>query len=97
MGISKEEVEYVARLARLRLSEEEKERFTHQLDQILEYVQQLNQLDTENVPPTSHVLALKNVWRKDEVKPSLPLSEALSNAPQSDEEFFLVPKVIDNQ
>ncbi len=95
MGISKEEVEYVARLARLRLSEEEKERFTHQLDQILEYVQQLNQLDTENVPPTSHVLALKNVWRKDEVKPSLPLSEALSNAPQANEEFFLVPKVIE--
>ncbi len=95
MAISKKEVEYVARLARLRLSEEEKERFTHQLDQILEYVQQLNQLDTENVPPTSHVLALKNVWRKDEVKPSLPLSEALSNAPQADEEFFLVPKVIE--
>ncbi len=95
MAISKEEVEYVARLARLRLSEEEKERFTHQLDQILEYIQQLNQLDTENVLPTSHVLALKNVWREDEVKASLPLPEVLSNAPQADEKFFLVPKVIE--
>jgi len=97
MAISKKEVEYVAHLARLRLSEEEKERFTHQLDQILEYIQQLNQLDTEKVPPTSHVLALKNVWREDEVKSSLPLPEVLSNAPQADEKFFLVPKIIDNQ
>ncbi len=96
MAINKKEVEYVARLARLRLNEEEKERFTHQLDHILEYIQQLNELDTENVPPTSHVLALQNVWREDEVKPSLPLSKTLSNAPCANEEFFIVPKVIDN-
>lgn len=96
MAIGKKEVEYVARLARLTLSEEEKERFTHQLDQILEYVQQLNQLDTENVLPTSHVLDLKNILREDEVKPSLPLSEALANAPQANGDFFVVPKVIDN-
>ena len=96
MAISKKDVEYVARLARLQLEEEEKERFTNQLGHILDYIEQLNELDTENVAPTSHVLALKNVWRKDEVKPSLPQEEALANAPQSSEEFFLVPKVIDN-
>ena len=96
MTIGKKEVEYVAHLARLCLSEEEKERFTNQLDHILEYIRQLNQLDTENIPPTSHVLALENVWREDEVKPSLPLPEVLANAPRADEEFFLVPKIIDN-
>ncbi|MBI5789690.1 MAG: Asp-tRNA(Asn)/Glu-tRNA(Gln) amidotransferase subunit GatC [Candidatus Schekmanbacteria bacterium] len=95
MAITTKEVEYVARLARLRLSEDEKERITQQLDQTLDYVQQLNQLDTKDVPPTSHVLELKNVWREDQVQPSLPLTETLANAPQSKDEFFVVPKVIE--
>ncbi len=97
MAISKKEVEYVANLARLSLTEEEKERFTDQLDHILEYIQQLNQLDTKNVPATSHVLSIKNIWREDEVTPSLPLSETLSNAPQASGNFFFVPKVIETQ
>ena len=70
MKITKKEVEYVARLARLSLSEAEKEKMTAQLDSILQYMDKLNKLDTKNIEPTSHVLPLNNVWREDMVKPS---------------------------
>lgn len=95
MKISKKDVEYVAKLARLKLSEEEKEKFTNQLDQILKYVDKLNELDTEKVKPTSHVLPLKNVFRKDKVGKSLKVEKALENAPEKARGFFKVPKVIE--
>ena len=72
-------------MARLRLTEEEKEKFGKQLNRILEYVEKLNELDTETVESTSPVVSLKNVLRKDEVKPSLPVEEVLSNAPDRKE------------
>ena len=95
MKISNKEVEYVAKLARLKLTEQEKELFTQQLDSILDYMGKLNELDTEKVPPTSHVLPLKNVMREDEVKDSHLQKEMLSNAPERDDNFFSVPKIIE--
>ncbi|WP_309492091.1 Asp-tRNA(Asn)/Glu-tRNA(Gln) amidotransferase subunit GatC [Candidatus Hecatella orcuttiae] len=92
--ISKEEVEHVAWLARLELSEEEKELYTQQFNDILDYFQKLNELDTEGVPPTLHVLELVNVFRKDEVKPSLPPEEALANAPRKRGRFFEAPRIL---
>ncbi len=93
--ITKKDVEYVAKLARLKLSEEEKERFTKQLDQILKYVGKLNKLDTEKVKPTSHVLPLKNVFREDKVGKSLEVEKALENAPEKARGFFKVPRIIE--
>jgi len=95
MKISKDQVEYVARLANLELNDEEKEIFTRQLDSILSYMDKLNQLDTANVDPTSHVLPIKNIFRQDNVKPSLPKEEALANAPDQKNGFFRVPRVIE--
>ncbi len=95
MKISRKDVEHVARLARLRLTEEEKEKFGRQLNQILEYVEKLNELDTENVEPASHVVPLKNVLREDEVSPSLPVEEVLSNAPEKKGRYFKVPRIIE--
>ena len=95
MKITTKEVEYVAKLARLKLTEQEKDLFTQQLDSILDYMGKLNELDTEKVPPTSHVLPLKNVMREDEVKDSHLQEELLSNAPERDDNFFSVPKIID--
>jgi aspartyl-tRNA(Asn)/glutamyl-tRNA(Gln) amidotransferase subunit C len=89
------EVEYVAKLARLRLSDEEKSLFTQQLDSILLYIDKLNELDTANIPPTSHVLPLENVMRDDEVKPSYPPEEILAIAPEREDAFFSVPRVIE--
>ncbi|MDD5131849.1 MAG: Asp-tRNA(Asn)/Glu-tRNA(Gln) amidotransferase subunit GatC [bacterium] len=95
MKITKKEVEYVARLARLALSEQEKEKMTAQLDSILQYVDTLNKLDTKDVEPTSHVLPLNNVWREDMIRPSTPQSEILANAPDQAEGFYKVKKVIE--
>jgi len=89
------EVEYVAKLARLKLSDEEKTLFTQQLDSILLYIDKLNELDTANIPPTSHVLPLENVMRADEVKPSYPPEEVLAIAPEREDTFFAVPRVIE--
>ncbi len=94
MSVTIKDVEYIAQLARLEFSEEEKNILTTQLNQILDYMDQLNKLDTEQVEPLSHVLELNNVFRDDIVKQSIPPSDALKNAPSSTEEFFRVPKVI---
>jgi len=94
MPITVKDVEYVANLAKLELSEEEKKRFQKELDNIIKYIDQLNELDTQDVPITSHVFPLQNVLRKDEVLPSLSPDEALANAPEKKEGFFKVPKVI---
>lgn len=85
----------IASLAMLNLTEEEVEKYTNQLNDILEYMNQLDELDTENVEPLSHVLDLKNVTRQDVEKPSLSREDGLKNAPVSDQEHFIVPKVID--
>ncbi|HYH03464.1 MAG TPA: Asp-tRNA(Asn)/Glu-tRNA(Gln) amidotransferase subunit GatC [Bacillota bacterium] len=95
MSLSKAEVEHVARLARLELSETEKEEFTGQLNEILHFVEQLNQLDTKAVEPTAHAIPVANVFRQDEVKPSLDPELALTNAPDRVDNFFKVPKVLE--
>ncbi len=88
------DIEYVAKLARLTLTESERERFTKDLSDILAYVEKLNQIDTELTPPTSHVLSVQNVFRDDEVLPSLPKDVVLANAPQKKGGLFKVPKII---
>jgi aspartyl-tRNA(Asn)/glutamyl-tRNA(Gln) amidotransferase subunit C len=92
--IERKDVEYVAWLARLELSEEEKERFTRQLGQVLEHAEKIKSLDTEDVEPTSHAVPLKNVMRSDEVRPCLSQEEALSNAPRAQDGYFAVPRII---
>ncbi|MBM4160930.1 MAG: Asp-tRNA(Asn)/Glu-tRNA(Gln) amidotransferase subunit GatC [Ignavibacteria bacterium] len=94
MPVTIEDVEHIAKLARLEFSEEEKEKFTHQLNQILTYMAQLNKIDTSAVEPLSHVIELSNVFRPDVVKPGLTQEKALKNAPAKTEKFFKVPKVI---
>jgi aspartyl-tRNA(Asn)/glutamyl-tRNA(Gln) amidotransferase subunit C len=94
MKISPEEVKHVADLARLEMTPEEVESMTRQLDGILSYVAKLNELDTEGVQPTTHAISLVNVFREDQVKPSLDREDVLANAPQQDGESFVVPKVI---
>lgn len=93
--ISKKDVEYVAKLSRLKLKEEQKQKFTHQLNSILEYIEKLNKLDTSQIEPTSHVVPLKNVRRKDLIKPSSPVDEALKNAPDKERGYFKVPPIIE--
>lgn len=94
MSVTLKDVEHIAELARLKFSKEELENFTHQLNQILEYMDKLNELDTENVEPLSYPVEGNNIFREDELKPSISREEALRNAPDSDDEFFKVPKVI---
>jgi len=95
MKITLQEVEHVARLARLALSEEEKEQMRSQLDRILAYMEKLNQLDATGVEPTSHVIPMTNVLRDDVLAPSLDREEALRNAPDRQEGFFRVPRIIE--
>jgi aspartyl-tRNA(Asn)/glutamyl-tRNA(Gln) amidotransferase subunit C len=95
MKISKEEIEHIAVLGRLSLSEEEKELFGPQLSGILDYVEQLNELDTDDVEPTSHVLPLNNVMREDIPGGSISREDALMNAPSHTEKFYRVPKIIE--
>ena len=94
MSVTRKDVEHIAELARLKFSGEELENFTEQLNEILNYIEKLNELDTENVNPLSHPVEGENVFREDVVKPSVKREEALKNAPDSDDEFFKVPKVI---
>ena len=91
MAISKSEVLHVARLARLALTEEEVERFQQQLSAILEAVGKVGELDLSGVEPTSHPLEVSNVWAKDEPRPSLPVDDALANAPDREGGYFRVP------
>ncbi|MBP1774514.1 MAG: gatC [candidate division NC10 bacterium] len=94
--ITRAEVEHVARLARLALSEEEKERMTSQLDAILGYVDKLNALDTSGVEPTATVIPMVSVMREDVVRPSLSREDALANAPDREDVFFRVPRIIED-
>ncbi|MBA1336671.1 MAG: Aspartyl/glutamyl-tRNA(Asn/Gln) amidotransferase subunit C [Firmicutes bacterium] len=93
--ITRKDVEYVAELARLEFSEEDKENFTKTLNDILKYAEKLNEVDTEEVPPTAHILSVKNVFREDRVRPSMDRDKILQNAPDSDKGCFRVPRVIE--
>lgn len=94
MKITHEEVQHVANLARLQLSENEIERMTEQLDTILSYVEKLDKVDTEGVPVTTHTQQVVNAFREDVVRPSLDREAALSNAPEDNGESFTVPRII---
>jgi len=95
MSVTREDVRHIAALARLRFGEEEEGRMADELSRILGYVEQLRGLDTEGVPPMTHVLGLENVLRPDEVAPRIAREDALRNAPDADGEHVRVPKVID--
>ena len=90
-----DDVEKIAKLARLKLSTDEIQRLTGELGQILEYVEILNEVDTTDVQPMAHAVEQSNVFRADEVRPSLDRAAALQNAPKSNGEFFVVPKILD--
>jgi aspartyl-tRNA(Asn)/glutamyl-tRNA(Gln) amidotransferase subunit C len=94
MKITREEVIHVARLARLELDETDIETFSHQIGTILEYFDTLNQVDTQGVKPTSHAIFLTNAFREDEIKPHLDREKAMANAPEKENGYFLVPRVI---
>lgn len=95
--ITTDDVEYVAGLAQLILDDDSKERLVHEMGAILNYMDKLGELDTENVEPMLHVLDLVNVYREDVVTESLPRDVAMQNAPKSDGEFFLVPRILDQE
>lgn len=90
-------VRHVALLARLEVSDEEVKRYAEQLSAVLGYVDQLNEVDTTNVPPTAHAHRISNVLREDAVRPSLDPDQALANAPQQQNGFFKVPKVLEQE
>jgi len=95
MPLSVEEVEHIAWLARLGLSEAEKARMAEQLGGILEHFQTLNELDTEGVAPTAHPLQLANVMRRDEARTPCGREALLANAPERDEQHFIVPRIVE--
>jgi len=95
MKITRVEVEHVARLARLELSEHELDTFTVQMDSILAYVEKLDALDTDGIIPTSHAVPMENAFRPDKPAGSIGVEAALANAPNHAESFFRVPKVIE--
>ena len=94
--IDEAQVRKVAKLARLELTDAEVEQVSGQLSAILDYVEKMNELDTDAVEPLAHCLPISNVFREDRVKESLGTEKALANAPQTDGEFFKVPKILDD-
>jgi aspartyl-tRNA(Asn)/glutamyl-tRNA(Gln) amidotransferase subunit C len=92
--ITREEVHHVANLARLDLTEQEETRMTLQMNDILSYMEKMEGLDTSNVPAMTHATQQQNIFRPDEVHPSLPRDQVLENAPETDGVHFVVPKVI---
>lgn len=95
MKVTKQTIEHVAKLSMLNLSEEEKERFTKEMEKIVSYVEKLNELDTSDVKPREHVIPMKNVFRQDKVKQSYDRDSMLGNAPSSENGCFRVPKVVE--
>lgn len=93
--ISKKEVEHIALLSRLSLTEEEKERYRKELSSILDYVNKLNEINTDDIIPTAHVMDLKNVFREDEVIPSMDRDRVLANAKEKQNGCFKVPRIIE--
>ena len=97
MEITKRDVEKVASLARLRISDSEKDMFATQLSQILTHVEQLNRYDTAGVEPTTTVMGQANMFRDDVVRPSLPVEKALANAPEREGDGFCVPRILEER
>ncbi len=97
MSVTKSEVEKIAKLAKLKFSDSELENFTHQMNEILKYMEKLNELNTDNVEPLSNPIDATNIFREDEIKQSINTEDALKNAPVSDDKYFIVPKVIQDQ
>ena len=97
MALTEKDVDYVAKLARLELSEDEVKTYTTQLGAILGYAEMLNQLDTDSVEPTLHVLPMSNVLRTDEVQPSMERDKILENAPDKAKGCFRVPKILETE
>lgn len=95
MKITVAEVEHVARLARLELSQDETNLFVGQMDAILGYVDKLGELNTDGIHPTSHAVPVENAFRQDQAQPSIGVAKALANAPDRAESFYRVPKVIE--
>jgi aspartyl-tRNA(Asn)/glutamyl-tRNA(Gln) amidotransferase subunit C len=95
MSLTAQEVQWVAHLARLQLTEAELETMTRQLSAIVDYVDLLKQVNTDGVEPMAHALAIHNIFREDEPAPSLPVADALANAPQRRGDFYSVPAVLD--
>ena len=93
--IDDEMLEYVSILAKIELKGEEKIQVRSDMEKMLDYADKLNELDTEGVIPTAHAIPMQNAFREDEIKPSLDRSEILKNAPEADEEGFIVPKVVE--
>ena len=94
MSVTKEDVKHIAKLAKLEIREDEINDFTSQFNDVLKYVEKLNELDTDNIEPLSHPVDGENVFRKDGLRESLPTSEALKNSASKTDEYFKVPKVI---
>ncbi len=94
--IDESQVRQVAKLSRLDLTDDEVARFSIELSAIVEYIEKLNELDVDSVEPLAHCLPLHNVFRADEIRPSLDTEAALSNAPQRHDEYFKVPKILDD-
>jgi len=94
MKDKKMDIDHITKLANLRFTPEEKEVIECQLNDILSYVEKLNELDTAHVEPASHVIPVKNIFKSDSLIPSLPLEESLNNAPDREDRFFKVPKII---
>jgi len=97
MSVTINEVEKIAQLAKLKFSEDEKAKLQKDMNQVLGYIEQLNELDLQNVEPLENINETENVMREDEIKPWLNTEEALKNAPSKTQKFFKVPKVIDKQ
>lgn len=94
MSVTKNDVEKIAQLAKLKFEDSEMDEYTKDMNNILAYMDKLNQLNTENVEPLSHPNEDSNVFRNDELKPSISSEDALKNAPEKDDKYFKVPKVI---
>lgn len=95
MSLTAKDVDHVAKLARLEITADERERYASQLNAILEHADGLAKADVQGVEPTAHILPLKNVWRPDAVTPSLPREEVLANAPDKAKGCFRVPKILE--
>ena len=95
MKVTVKDVEHVAKLARLGLTEDEKKRFTEQLSNILEYAETINKLDTKNAAPTSHAIPMKNVFREDKVSEFQDLRSIIANAPKEENGMFSVPRIME--
>lgn len=95
MSVSKKDVEYVAELARLSFTEQEKEELIDDLNKVLGYIEKLNELDTEDTDIIVNPYYIENKFREDEIEPSMELKSVLNNAPQKLEEYIMVPKIIE--